>query len=344
MRRMRRPTSNPPNPWNEAHVEWLGPPPEVELEIHEIEAKSILSKNDSPDIAFTYSLNPYQGCYHGCAYCYARPSHQYLGFGAGTDFERKLMVKTNAPELLRSAFERRSWRGESIVLSGNTDCYQPLEASYQLTRRCLETCLEFANPVGVITKGGVIHRDVELLGRLARATSVHVFVTIPFLDDDVRRAVEPFAATIERRFEAIRRLTSEGVKTGIAIAPVIPGLNDCDVPQLLERARDAGADQAFMTLLRLPAEVKDVFFERVSASLHPKRVEKIAHALKEMRGGSLYDPRFGHRMHGQGKRWLATEQLFEQQCRRLGLNRRELHEEEQPPTFRRPRRQLTLFE
>ena len=161
---MRRPISNPPNPWQEAHVEWIGQPPEVALEVFEIEARSILNKNVSPDLPFSYSLNPYQGCYHGCVYCYARPSHQYLGFGAGTDFERKLIVKVNAPKLLAAAFARPAWSGETIVISGNTDCYQPLEASYQLTRRCLEVCLEHRNPVALITKGGVILRDVALLG------------------------------------------------------------------------------------------------------------------------------------------------------------------------------------
>ncbi len=341
---MRRPVSNPPNPWHEAHVEWLGPPPEVELQVFEIRAKSILSKNDSPDLSFTYSLNPYQGCYHGCAYCYARPSHQYLGFGAGTDFERKLMVKVNAPELLREAFSRRSWSGEPIVMSGNTDCYQPLEASYRLTRRCLETCLDFRNPVAIITKGGVVHRDVELLGELAAHTSVHVFLTIPFVDEETRRALEPFAAPIDKRFEALRRLSARGVRTGVSLAPIIPGLNESAIPELLERAREAGASRAFLTMLRLPAEVKDVFFERLRASLHPRRVERIAHAIEELRGGALNDPRFGARMRGRGKRWEMIEQLFEAQCRRLGFNRRELAETATPATFRRPSSQLRLFE
>ena len=342
---MRRPVSNPPNPWHEAHVELLGPAPEVELQVFEISAKSILSKNDSPDLPFNYSLNPYQGCYHGCAYCYARPSHQYLGFGAGTDFERKLMVKTNAPELLRAAFTRRSWSGEVVVMSGNTDCYQPLEASYELTRRCVQAFLEFQNPLAMITKGGVIHRDIQLLGELARHTSVEVFVTIPFVDDEVRRALEPFAATLERRFEALRKLSELGVRTGISLSPIIPGLNDSDVPELLERAHAAGARDAMLSLLRLPGEVKQVFFERIGAALHPKRVAKITHCLEEMRGGALSDPRFGRRMHGQGKRWQMIEQVFEMHCRRLGFNQRRLSEAtESVATFRRPKRQLTLFE
>jgi len=341
---MRRAISNPPNPWHHAHIEWLGPPPEVALEVFEIEARSILSKNDSPDLPFTYSLNPYQGCYHGCAYCYARPSHQYQGFGAGTDFERKLMVKVNAPKLLAAAFARPSWTGETIVFSGNTDCYQPLEASYAITRQCLELCLTHRNPVAIITKGGVIQRDVTLLGELAKHASAHVFVTIPFIDEEGRRALEPFAAPIEKRFDVLRRLRDHGVPTGVSLSPIIPGLNDSAIPELLERAKDAGASQAFMSLLRLPAEVKDVFFERIRTMLHPQRVAKIEHAIVEMRGGVLSDPRFGSRMHGQGKRWAMVQQLFDLHCRRLGLNQREVAEAPTPATFRRPTRQLGLFD
>ena len=324
-------------------MEWLDEVPEVELEVYEVEARSILSKNDSPDIPFNYSLNPYQGCYHGCAYCYARPSHQYLGLGAGTDFERRLTVKVNAPALLQSAFRRSTWRGETIVFSGNTDCYQPLEASYQLTKRCLELCLEHRNPVAVITKGGVVLRDVELLGELARHAAAQVYLSIAFADESTRRALEPFAAPIDRRFEALARLSALGVTTGISLAPIIPGLNDSAIPALLERAHAAGATRAFMTLVRLPAEVEAVFFERIRETLHPKRVERIEHAIREMRDGGLNDARFKHRMQGQGKRWAMIEQLFAQQCRRWGLNQRELARESPAPTFRRPSRQLALF-
>jgi DNA repair photolyase len=342
---VRRLESNPISPWHEAHIEWLEEPPEVELEVEEILAKSILSKNDSPDISFSYSANPYQGCYHGCAYCYARPSHQYLGLGAGTDFERKLRVKTNAPELLREAFAKRSWQGECVVFSGNTDCYQPLEARYGLTRECLSICLEHRNPVAVITKGGVVLRDVELLAELARTCSATVYLSIAFTNDETRRLIEPFAAPIEKRFEAMRRLSEAGVSTGIALAPVIPGLNDSDVLPLLERARDAGAEHAFITLLRLAAEVRPVFLERIGQVLHPERVEKVVNALSEARQGNLSEARFGKRMVGQGKRWELIEQLFKTQCRRLGLNARDVGAHRgASASFRRPKRQLALFD
>jgi DNA repair photolyase len=342
---MRRPESNPRNPWHAAHVTWLVPPPEVELDVSEIEAKSILSRNDSPDLSFRYSLNPYQGCYHGCAYCYARPSHQYLGLGAGTDFERKLLVKTNAPTLLAQGFGKPSWRGECVVFSGNTDCYQPLEARYELTKRCLEICLAHRNPVAVITKGSVVLRDVELLAKLARSCAATVYLSIAFADDTKRRALEPFASPIERRFEALRQLSEAGVTTGIALAPVIPGLNDSDVIPLLERARAAGAQQAFMTLLRLAPEVREVFFERIAQTLAPERVRKITHALEEVRGGNLSELRFGLRMRGQGERWELIQRMFDAQCQRLGLNTRRMTEQSEPgASFRRPTRQLSLFD
>ena len=200
------------------------------------------------------------------------------------------------------------------------------------------------NPVALITKGGAVLRDIALLGELARCAAVHVFVTIPFTDEDERRALEPFAAPIEKRFEVLLRLRDQGVPTGVSLSPIIPGLNDSAIPELLKRAKQAGASQAFMSLLRLPAEVKDVFVERIRATLHPQRVAKIEHAIMEMRGGALYDPRFGTRMRGQGKRWSMVEQLFDLHCRRLGLNQRDVAAASTPPTFRRPTRQLGLFD
>ena len=317
---MPRPVSNPPNPWASTHVDWLGEPPPARLEVFEEEAGSVLVENDSPDVGFRFGVNPYRGCQHACSYCYARPSHQYLGFGAGTDFERKIVVKVNAPEVLRRELRRPSWKGDEIAFSGNTDCYQPLEASYGLTRRCLEVCRDFRNPVGVITKGVLVRRDVDVLSDLARVARVRVHVSIPVLDPAVSRALEPGPASPTRRFEAMKALADAGIPVGLSLAPVIPGLNDRDIPELLERARDAGATTAFLTLVRLPAEVLPVFRERLEAEL-PLSVDKVFGQIRDVRGGRLNDARFGARMTGKGPRWQVIEDLFTVHCRRLGLNR-----------------------
>lgn len=251
---MRR-IDNPKSPYDAQALEWLDEPPFAALEIHEERAKSILSENSSPDLRFRYSLNPYRGCFHACAYCYARPSHQYWGFGAGTDFERKLIVKLNAAELLRERFERKDWCGETIAFSGNTDCYQPLEAARRLTRACLEVCAEYRNPVVVITKSALIRRDIDLLVRLQTHASLRVFLSIPFNDDAQARAIEPGASAPSKRFAALHALSQAGIDTGIALAPIIVGLNDSQLPKLLSRASEAGAKYAFKTALRLPREV-----------------------------------------------------------------------------------------
>lgn len=311
--------SNPPNPWSTTHVEWLEEPPVARLEVYEEEADSVLTTNESPDVGFRWSVNPYRGCWHACAYCFARPGHQYLGFGAGSDFERRIVVKTNAPEALSVQLASRSWRRETVVFSGVTDCYQPLEASYALTRRCLEVCFARRTPVAVITKSTLIRRDVELLARLAAGPGAHVTFSIPFLDEHVARALEPGAPTPTRRFETMRLLADAGIPVGISLAPLIPGFRESDIPALLERAKANGASSAFTTLLRLPAEVAPVFEERFRAAF-PEHWKKVESALREMRGGHLNDPRFGHRQHGRGSRWDALMQLFEIQRRRTGLD------------------------
>jgi DNA repair photolyase len=329
-----RRVANPPNPWASTSVEWLDEPPDVRVEVFEEECSSALSENTSPDIPFRYSFNPYRGCQHACSYCYARPSHQYLGWGAGTDFDSKLVVKRNVVEVLRGELAARRWaRGrDMIAFSGVTDCYQPLEASYELTRRSLEACDEFRHPVGVITKGALVRRDVALLARMAGRGGAHVALTIPFADPDDARALEPWAPTTTTRFETLRRLSESGIRTGISLSPVIPGLNDSAIPELLERARDAGATQAFFVVLRLPGEVAPVFEERLRAS-HPGRADKVLHTLREMRGGALNLPDFGARMGGHGPRYNAIQQLFQIHCRRLGLATERLegvHEGEKP--------------
>ena len=335
-----RPVSNPPNPWLGQHRELLGEAPPAQLVVHEEEAKSILTANDSPDLPFRWTLNPYRGCFHGCAYCYARPTHQYLGFGAGTDFERQLVVKTNAPELLRRELQRPSWRGELIAFSGVTDCYQPLEASYELTRRCLEVCAQFRQPVGIVTKGALVERDVDVLADLARHGAATVFVSVPFADEADARAIEPYAGSPARRLRALRTLADAGVPVGVSVSPLIPGLNDHQVPAILAAARAAGARHAFHVLLRLPAEVEVVFEERLRAAF-PQRADKVLSLLTAMRGGQRNDPRFGARMRGEGPRWQLIADLFAASAKRLGLSPPSGAAE--PSPFRRPHQQGSLF-
>jgi DNA repair photolyase len=336
--------ANPPNPWKSEFVEWIDAPPPAELQIFEETAKTVVSENESPDVGFRFSLNPYRGCFHACAYCYARPTHQYWDFGAGTDFERKLIVKVNAPEKLRETFMKKSWKGELLVLSGNTDCYQPLEVSYALTRRCLEVCREFRNPVGLITKSALIRRDIDVLAALAREARAYVHMSIAFADDQMARKIEPNAPAPSTRFAAMKALSEAGIPVGVGVAPIIPGLNDSQVAEILERSRENGATRAFRVMLRLPSEVKPVFLERLQEA-YPDRAQKVINAVKEMRDGKLYNSTFGERGKGSGQRWDAIEWLFDLTCKRVGLNRHEENDmyNQSPQTFRRPNEHPTLF-
>lgn len=334
--------SNPQRRWTQNQVEYEGDAvPSQALQICPDETSSILSENDSPDVPFRFSVNPYRGCAHGCAYCYARPTHEYLGFGSGTDFERKLVVKPRAAELLRAAFERRTWAGELVVFSGNTDSYQPLEAEMQLTRQCLQVCLEYRNPVHVITKSSLIERDLELLRQLHEHTSVGVTLSVTFWDAEVARAMEPYAPVPARRIETIRRLAEGGIPVGVNMAPLIPGLSDRDLIPILEAARAAGAVSAAAILLRLPGSAAEVFEQRLRHAL-PLRAEKVLRRVREMRGGKLDDARFHARMSGQGRYAEALLTMFESTVRRLGFGE---FPEATPSTFRRPgdARQLALF-
>jgi len=326
---------NPPNPYLSEFREWIGEPPPLELEVYEDRSRTILSENDSPDLTFRWSVNPYRGCFHGCIYCYARPTHEYLGFGAGTDFDRKILVKRAAPALLEEAFLRPSWTGELVAFSGVTDCYQPLEASYEITRGCLRVCRDFRNPTAIVTRSALVRRDIDLLADLAREASVFVAFTIPFLDEEVARAVEPAAPSIRQRFETMALLAGAGIPVGIGVAPIVPGLNEPDIPGLLARARECGASFAFQILVRLPGSVEPYFFERL-AQRFPDRVRRIEHRIREVRGGGITDGRFGDRMVGAGPYWDAIERTWEIWTRKLAF------EEEDPPvrtgTFRRPDR------
>jgi DNA repair photolyase len=334
--------ANPPNPFESRHRELLEPPSQVKLEVFDDSIREILSRNESPDLPFRWSLNPYRGCFHACAYCYARPTHEYWGFGAGTDFDSKIIVKRSAPALLRQAFLKPSWKGELIVFSGNTDCYQPLEATYELTRACLTVCAEFRNPVGIITKAALITRDLAILKKLHQETRVQVYFSIPFADNETARKVEPQAPSITKRLEAMRVLSDAGIRTGVSIAPVIPGLNDDDIPEVLMRAREAGAMDATFVVLRLSGNVEPVFLERMAVAF-PDRIKKITNRIREVRGGKLSESGFFKRHHGEGAYWHLIEQLFEVSRRRAGYP--DESEQPVPHTFRRPGcEQLVLFE
>ena len=336
-----RQISNPPNPFESRHRDLLEPAGTATLTLYADDSREILSRNDSPDLPFRWSLNPYRGCFHACAYCYARPSHEYWGFGAGTDFESKIVVKKDAPRLLRRVFDKPSWHGELIVFSGNTDCYQPLEAEYGLTRACLEVCADYRNPVGIITKGALILRDLDVLARLRREASVQVYFSIPFSSDEVARRVEPHVPSVAKRFSAMKAVSDAGIPTGISIAPVIPGLNEDDIPELLDRAYDAGARIATYSLLRLSGSLEPVFLERMREAF-PERIGKITNRIREVRGGVLKETRFFKRQVGQGPYWELIDQLFTLAKRRAGFPEDDMNVT--PQTFRRPGvEQVSLF-
>lgn len=311
---------NPPNPFETAYREWLEPAPPVKTEVYQETARSILSENDSPDLPFRWSVNPYRGCQHACPYCYARPYHEYLGFGAGTDFDSKLVVKVNAAELLEDAFRKKTWMRECVNFSGITDCYQPLEAVWSLTRRCLEVCLRYENPAIIVTKAFLVVRDIDLLTELNRRAGVTVFLSIAFADAEMARLVEPQAPPPARRFEAMRRLGEAGVPVGVFVSPVIPGLNESQIHDVLRLASDAGAQSATCTALRLPGSVRQVFLSRLKESM-PLRARRVENLLRDIRSGRLDDARFGHRMTGQGVYWESIRRLFELSARRFNLQK-----------------------
>lgn len=318
---MLRSIANPVSLFPGAWTEWEVPPPPATLSVFEDDSKTILSRNDSPDLHFRWSVNPYRGCFHGCAYCYARPSHEFLGWGSGSDFERKLVVKPNAAELLREALARPSWEREFILFSGNTDCYQPIELQFGLTRACLRVCAELETPVGVITKASLVERDATLLAEMAAGAGAEVVVSIPFHNAEVCRVIEPGAPPPSRRYRTIQVLAEAGVPVGVNIAPVIPGLSDTDVPRILQNARNAGARFARLLPVRLAPQVDQVFTERIQAGM-PLRAEAVLAKIRRMRGGELNDARFGMRFRGQGQEWAATEATFQIWYKKLGFEHR----------------------
>jgi DNA repair photolyase len=282
-------------------------------------SESIVTENDSPDVPFRYSVNPYRGCEHGCSYCYARPSHEYLGLGAGLDFESKIFVKERAPELFAKWLARDGWVPEMICFSGITDCYQPAERTFELTRRCLQVAGEARQPVGIITKNRLVTRDLDVLGPMAERSLVHVSLSITTLDEKLARRMEPRTSRPAARLEAIRELSAAGVPTRVMIAPVIPGLNDSEIPQILKAAKEAGAGAAGHVLLRLSGSVRPVFVEWLSRS-EPTRAARVESAIRQTRAGKLNDTQFGRRMRGTGTRAEQIDQTFATFAKRYGLD------------------------
>lgn len=293
------------------HFEGIDELPELDgkTEVFLEHPKTILNKTESPDLPFDYSLNPYQGCEHGCVYCYARNVHQYWGYSAGIDFEQKLIAKPAAPELLRKAFLNKNYKPSRISLSGNTDCYQPLERKMEITRSLLKVFLEFRHPVGIITKNSLILRDLDILTELAKNNLVHVMVSITTMREDLRLLMEPRTATTKNRLGVIRHLSENGIPAGVMTAPIIPGLNSDEIPDLIQAAGDAGALAAGFTMVRLNGSVKDIFHDWLFKSF-PDAADKVWNQIKECHGGQVNDNRFGMRMRGEGQIAESIRQLF----------------------------------
>jgi len=315
---------NPPNRFERLHVE-RDPdcPPEEAMdprtEFYPDQSQSILSHNDSPDLPFRYSINSYRGCEHGCAYCYARPFHEYLGWSSGIDFETRIMVKLRAPELLREALSSPKWEPQPIAMSGVTDCYQPAERKFQLTRGCLKVFAEFRNPVGIVTKNHLVTRDVDLLAELARYGCANVFITVTTLDSDLSGKLEPRASRPAHRLRAIRTLAEAGVPVGVLVAPIIPGLTDHEMPKILEAVAEAGATNAGYVILRLPHAVKQIFSDWLDRE-EPSKKERVLSRIRDLRDGKLNVSEWGARMKGEGIFAEQIHDLFAVTAKRLGLN------------------------
>ncbi|QDU84495.1 Radical SAM superfamily protein [Planctomycetes bacterium Pla163] len=335
------PWDDAPDPWDEAEGRWLSDPPSRRPRVWRERAKSIVTRNDSPDIPFRFGANAYRGCAHACAYCYARPTHEYLDLDPDGDFEHELVVKENAAELLSLELTSSRFDGEVLCLSGATDPYQPLEASLRLTRRMLEVCLARGRAVLLFTKAALVQRDADVLARLAAGPGVQVYLSIPFADDATARALEPAAPSPSARFRAMRALTEAGVPTGLSISPVVPGLNDRQLDDLLARTAAAGGTRAFASLLRLPGPVRAIFERRLRERL-PSAADRVLAALAASGADRTGRAAFGERMAGSGVRWELVRSMFETFARRHGVIADERPEPALPPVRRT--RQGRLFD
>lgn len=340
-------SANPPNRfekiWHERDPDWTDPDdPAPATHFLKDPSRSIIAYNDSPDVGFDASVNPYRGCEHGCIYCYARPSHEYLGFSAGLDFETKILVKEDAPDLLRRELSSPNWKPQVVAISGVTDPYQPVERRLMLTRRCLQVFVEFHNPVAIVTKNHLVIRDLDLLAELARYEAAAVFLSVTTLDGSLSRIMEPRTSHPVRRLAAIEALAQAGVPAGVMVAPVIPGLTDHELPSIIAAAAEAGALFAGHIPLRLPHGVGPLF-EQWLTQHAPDRKAKILNQIRAIRGGRLNDPRFVSRMKGEGifAKQIAT--MFSLACRKAGIDER--GPSLSTAAFRRPPGvQLSLFE
>lgn len=283
-------------------------------------SKSIISYNESPDVGFDASVNPYRGCEHGCVYCYARPTHEYLDLSAGLDFETRIMVKHQAPALFREALASKRWQPQVVAFSGVTDCYQPIEREFELTRGCLEVALDFRNPVVIITKNRMVARDIDILKELAEFKAVSVFISITSLDLELNRVLEPRTSSPQQRLDTVRELSAAGIPVGVMVAPVIPGLTDTEMPAILEAASEAGASFASYITLRLPMAVAPLF-ETWLEERYPDRKDKVLNRMRSMRGGALYNPEFDQRMRGTGIHADQLQGMFKVYTQKHGLNR-----------------------
>lgn len=315
---------DPPNRFETVHVEmepghYAEEKPRTEFLADA--TRSIVARNQSPDVGFDASVNPYRGCEHGCVYCYARPTHEYLGFSSGLDFERKILVKLRAPELLRDALSRPSWRPQVLGMCGVTDAFQPVERRLRLTRGCLKVLRDFRNPVTIVTKNHLVTRDADILAEMAAHACAQVTISVTTLRNELQRVMEPRTSIPARRLDAIRRLAGAGVPVGVFVAPVIPGLTDEEIPAIIQSAAEAGARYASYLILRLPRGVADHFTRWLDAHF-PDRREKVLGRIRDMRGGKLNDPAFHRRFRGEGEYAGQIRGLFRAAVRKAGLDRK----------------------
>jgi DNA repair photolyase len=325
------------------HIEGLDEPllENGATQLFEETPKKIVSESNSPDLSHMYSINPYQGCEHGCIYCYARNSHEYNGFSAGLDFERKIVVKRNAPELLEQYFNKKNYQPVTIMMSGNTDCYQPIERKLKITRRLLAIFLQYKNPVSIITKNNVILRDLDIIEELAKLNLIHVNLSITSLNEQLRQKLEPRTVTASGRLGVIQKLAEKGVPVRVMAAPIIPGLNSNEVPDIIKAAADRGAMSAGFTIVRLNGSIAEIFTDWIYKAF-PDRAEKVLNAIKSCHDGKLNDSDFGRRMSGEGQIAQSIHQLFKMACNRF-LSGREMPPLDHTLFIPKGGKQTTLF-